>query len=268
MSVKTIGVVGSGQMGGGIAQVAAVSGLNVVVYDAFPGAVAKCQATHIKSLAKFVEKQKITLPVIVDKDGVPRVLDFGLARADEDGEAARNQVSPSAGATRAGEADDVPACLGGICRAHNGAAVGTHVVLQLGEEGRHVANVRAADLACAVAHLLKPVVAVHHLALLSPCGARRAQVGREPRVAHGLDRALAQSSRDVVVCHAALCAPPAGAHEPSTSEMWRARMGMPVRCARPAMCMRQPRSQATTSGAPLFMASCAFWSPRRPDSSG
>ena len=59
-SVKTIGVVGSGQMGGGIAQVAAVSGLDVVVYDAFPGAVAKCQATHKKSLAKFVEKQKIS----------------------------------------------------------------------------------------------------------------------------------------------------------------------------------------------------------------
>ena len=41
--------------------------------------------------------------ILVDKDGVPRVLDFGLARADEDGEAAGNQVSPSAGATRAGE---------------------------------------------------------------------------------------------------------------------------------------------------------------------
>lgn len=58
--VKTIGVLGAGQMGGGIAQIAAVSGLNVVVFDAFPGSIEKCKGVHKKSLAKFVEKQKIT----------------------------------------------------------------------------------------------------------------------------------------------------------------------------------------------------------------
>ena len=58
--IKTIGVLGAGQMGGGIAQVAAVSGLNVVVFDSFPGTVEKCKAVHKKSLSKFVEKQKIS----------------------------------------------------------------------------------------------------------------------------------------------------------------------------------------------------------------
>ncbi|MBL8745408.1 MAG: 3-hydroxybutyryl-CoA dehydrogenase [Phycisphaerae bacterium] len=58
--VKTIAVLGAGQMGGGIAQVAAVAGLDVLVYDSFPGAAEKCQSTHRKSLGKFVEKGKLS----------------------------------------------------------------------------------------------------------------------------------------------------------------------------------------------------------------
>ena len=58
--VRTLGILGAGQMGGGIAQVAAVAGLNVVVFDSFPGAIDKCKGVHKKSLAKFVEKAKIT----------------------------------------------------------------------------------------------------------------------------------------------------------------------------------------------------------------
>ena len=60
--VRTIGILGAGQMGGGIAQVAGVAGLNVVVFDSFPGAIDKCKGVHKKSLAKFVEKAKITQP--------------------------------------------------------------------------------------------------------------------------------------------------------------------------------------------------------------
>lgn len=56
----TISVIGAGQMGGGIAQVAAVSGFNVTVFDSFPGATDKCAAVHKKSLAKFVEKGKLS----------------------------------------------------------------------------------------------------------------------------------------------------------------------------------------------------------------
>ena len=60
MQVSTIGVVGAGQMGGGIAQIAAAAGINVVVHDAFPVAISKCKAVHRKSLGKFVEKGKMT----------------------------------------------------------------------------------------------------------------------------------------------------------------------------------------------------------------
>ncbi len=56
---NTLAIIGAGQMGGGIAQVAAVAGLNVIVFDAFPGAADKCRAIHKKSLGKFVEKGKL-----------------------------------------------------------------------------------------------------------------------------------------------------------------------------------------------------------------
>jgi 3-hydroxybutyryl-CoA dehydrogenase len=58
--VKTIGVLGAGQMGGGIAQVSAMAGLTVKVFDAFPGAIDKCKAVHARSLAKLVEKGKLS----------------------------------------------------------------------------------------------------------------------------------------------------------------------------------------------------------------
>ena len=58
--ISTVGVIGSGQMGGGIAQVAAVSGFPVVVYDQNSDAVAKCSALHDKLLARAVEKERMT----------------------------------------------------------------------------------------------------------------------------------------------------------------------------------------------------------------
>lgn len=58
--IKTIGVLGAGQMGGGIAQVAAVAGFNAVVFDSFPGAIERCKGVHKKSLSKFVEKGKMS----------------------------------------------------------------------------------------------------------------------------------------------------------------------------------------------------------------
>ncbi|MBM3750642.1 MAG: 3-hydroxybutyryl-CoA dehydrogenase [Acidimicrobiia bacterium] len=60
MSIKTIGVIGAGTMGNGIAQVFAQSGFNVKVFDASPGAVDKALKIIEKSLAKFVEKGKLS----------------------------------------------------------------------------------------------------------------------------------------------------------------------------------------------------------------
>lgn len=59
-NISTIAVCGAGQMGGGIAQVAAVKGFKTFVYDSQNEALKKCQDTHAKRLARDVEKQKMT----------------------------------------------------------------------------------------------------------------------------------------------------------------------------------------------------------------
>jgi 3-hydroxybutyryl-CoA dehydrogenase len=58
--IKTIGVVGSGQMGAGIAQVAAASGFSVVLQDLAEGPLNRARQGIDMSLEKFVAKQKIT----------------------------------------------------------------------------------------------------------------------------------------------------------------------------------------------------------------
>ncbi|MBO6513329.1 MAG: 3-hydroxybutyryl-CoA dehydrogenase [Phycisphaerales bacterium] len=58
--ISNIGIIGSGQMGGGIAQVGATAGFSVVVYDQSTDALAKCQALHDKLLARAVEKERMT----------------------------------------------------------------------------------------------------------------------------------------------------------------------------------------------------------------
>ena len=63
--IHTVGVVGAGTMGNGIAQVFAQSGYDVRLHDAAPGAVDRARATIEKSLAKFVEKGKLAA---ADKD--------------------------------------------------------------------------------------------------------------------------------------------------------------------------------------------------------
>lgn len=59
MEIKTIGVVGAGQMGNGIAQVAAYSGFKVVMSDIADSFVQKGLATIVKNLDRMVEKGKI-----------------------------------------------------------------------------------------------------------------------------------------------------------------------------------------------------------------
>jgi len=60
MEIKTLGVVGAGQMGSGIAQVAAASGLSVVMNDIGDEFVEKGFSAIEKSLDRLVKKEKIT----------------------------------------------------------------------------------------------------------------------------------------------------------------------------------------------------------------
>jgi 3-hydroxybutyryl-CoA dehydrogenase len=59
MDIKTIGVIGTGQMGSGIAQVAAQAGLDVVMLDAQPALADKARARIGDVLAKLVAKGKL-----------------------------------------------------------------------------------------------------------------------------------------------------------------------------------------------------------------
>ena len=60
MEIKTYGVIGSGQMGNGIAQVAAMSGLNVIMNDINDEFVDKGYATITKNLDRSVERERIS----------------------------------------------------------------------------------------------------------------------------------------------------------------------------------------------------------------
>ncbi len=59
MDIKTFGVIGAGQMGNGIAQVAAASGLNVIMNDIKDEFVEKGLATITKNLERSVSKGKL-----------------------------------------------------------------------------------------------------------------------------------------------------------------------------------------------------------------
>ena len=60
MSITTVGIVGAGTMGNGIAQACAVSGINVVMVDIAQPAVDKGLATVGKSLDRLLQKEKIS----------------------------------------------------------------------------------------------------------------------------------------------------------------------------------------------------------------
>lgn len=59
LNVRTVGVIGAGQMGRGIAQVAAQTGLSVTLLDVDEATAAKGKDTIARQLAKLVEKGKI-----------------------------------------------------------------------------------------------------------------------------------------------------------------------------------------------------------------
>ena len=57
--IRTVGIVGSGQMGGGIAQVAAQAGLAVVLYDVGTDIVARALAVIQKNLVRLTDRGKL-----------------------------------------------------------------------------------------------------------------------------------------------------------------------------------------------------------------
>jgi len=60
MKIKTVGVVGSGTMGSGIAQACAVSGIQVMMVDISQEALDKGQKSIANSLERLLSKEKIT----------------------------------------------------------------------------------------------------------------------------------------------------------------------------------------------------------------
>ncbi|MCA0325972.1 MAG: 3-hydroxybutyryl-CoA dehydrogenase [Proteobacteria bacterium] len=60
MSINTVGIVGAGTMGNGIAQACAVAGIRVVMVDIAQAAVDKGLATIGKSLDRLISKEKMT----------------------------------------------------------------------------------------------------------------------------------------------------------------------------------------------------------------
>ena len=60
MEIKTIGVIGSGQMGSGIAQVASASGFSVIMNDIKDEFVERCLSAIQKRLDRIVKKGKMT----------------------------------------------------------------------------------------------------------------------------------------------------------------------------------------------------------------
>ncbi len=60
MEIRTIGVVGAGQMGGGIAQVSLLSGFNVLLNDVSDAFVARGRAAIEKGMDILVRKEKIS----------------------------------------------------------------------------------------------------------------------------------------------------------------------------------------------------------------
>ena len=60
MDIKTFGVVGAGQMGNGIAQVAAMSGLEVIMSDIKTEFIERGLENIKKNLRRSVDKAKMT----------------------------------------------------------------------------------------------------------------------------------------------------------------------------------------------------------------
>ena len=93
MAIKTFGILGAGQMGGGIAHVAAQAGFDVLLADVALSRAEKARSEIDKRLAKAVEKGKLApelrtaiLSRIQPVEGVPALApsDFIVEAVNED----------------------------------------------------------------------------------------------------------------------------------------------------------------------------------------
>ena len=80
MTINSVGVIGSGLMGSGIAQVAAQAGCQVRVRDTATGQLQKGRASIEKSTAKLVEKGKL---LASDRDAALSRLEFTTEQPPE-----------------------------------------------------------------------------------------------------------------------------------------------------------------------------------------
>jgi 3-hydroxybutyryl-CoA dehydrogenase len=78
-ATTVVGVVGAGAMGTGIAQVAAAAGHHVVLADSMPGTVERARASIAKSVAREVEKKRLTTE---DADALVSRIEFQTAPLD------------------------------------------------------------------------------------------------------------------------------------------------------------------------------------------
>ena len=58
--IKTIGIIGAGQMGNGIAHVASQTGFDIILHDILPGALTQAMETIASNMGREVKREKIS----------------------------------------------------------------------------------------------------------------------------------------------------------------------------------------------------------------
>lgn len=85
MELNTVGIIGAGAMGSGIAQVSAVAGYKVILQDIYGDALERARASIEKSLSKMVSKEKMVkadMDAAIDRIQFTTVLEDACKDAD------------------------------------------------------------------------------------------------------------------------------------------------------------------------------------------
>ena len=104
-----LGIVGTGAMGRGIAQIAAQAGIRVLLFDALHGAAANAREAVVATLAKLAEKGKISADALaaastrlevvrrLDEMASAQVIDIIAQEVSFDDEQERISTRPATG---------------------------------------------------------------------------------------------------------------------------------------------------------------------------